>query len=313
MWSFQSKDTVFFHIKMLPNELMFILNLFDAFGCTNSGTSQLSTNRKYSFCICLVHCLMAIILTWFGFYMITEYFSLLSSSEIVNECLQYINALVTYWLIILESIQQRTAHKYFWNVFEQIDWCFCHQSNVNLQSYLIKLISFFGMYFLLTLCSFADSLTPSIQVDLAYNGLFVMCALRIFYYLFCLKIVNSQLNIIESELKMMELVWNCNRRKFTSVPFINDIFEPANCPFELQRFKWIREYFHHIYEMVSLLNTIFGWSHIAAVSFCFTYILTMWNWFRKNFYILSYTNRICKYFQHISRFPFTAYKYVFQL
>lgn len=282
---------------MLPNEFIIILNLFDAFGCTNSGSSKLSTNRQYSFCVCFVHCSMAIILTWFGFFMITEYFPLLSPIEVLNECLQYINALVTYWLIILESFQKRKVHKHFWNVFEQIDWFFCHQSTVNLRSYRKKLISFFGFHFLLILFTLTDPLTQSTQVDLAYEAVFMMCEFRIFYYLFCLEIVNHQLNRIESELQTMELVWNFTR-KFTRFPFIDEIYEPANYPFELQRFKWVRDYFHHIYEMVSSLNTFFGWSHIAVVSFCFTYILTTWNWFRINFHVLSYTNRICKYFDH---------------
>lgn len=277
---------------MLPNQVVHILNFFDLIGGFNSGTSDISKNLEATYVVYAIHVSLAVVLTLFEFHLMADYYPSLGLTEAISESLQYSAALYTYWLIILDSLLHRRAHQHFWEVLQQIDEYFSCQRNSVIHSYLLKLC----VYFLKTLSimvirlfinSFVD-----FTVDFAYISLFIVCEIRMFYYLFCLEILHFQMKMVEDEVKIMMKILNLaniRRNQALNIDVISACYS-----FEMQRLKWIRGYFHCVYKMMYLLNEIFGWSHVAAISFCFYYILTESNWFYIHFREISFTHRIGK-------------------
>lgn len=277
---------------MLPKQVVHILNVFDACGF-NSGTSKLSKNLVFIYIVHAIHLSMALVLTLFEFHLMTEYYPSLGLTEAISESLQYSAALNTYWLIILDSIIHRKSHQDFWQVLQQIDEYFYCQPNSVIRSYMLKFCVYFMktisiMVIRLFISSFVDFI-----VDFAYIALFIICEIRMFYYLFCLEVLHFQMKMVENEVKIMMKILNLaniKRNKSLNIDVIS-----ASYAFEQQRLKWIRGYFHCVYKMMYLLNEVFGWSHVSGISFCFYYILTESNWFYIHFREISYTHRIGKF------------------
>lgn len=84
---------------MLPNQVVNILNFFDACGF-NSGTSRLAQNPEATYVVFSIHVSMAVVLTMFEFRLMSEYFGSLGLTEAISESLQY-TGLFTYnpWII----------------------------------------------------------------------------------------------------------------------------------------------------------------------------------------------------------------------
>lgn len=278
---------------MLPDQIVFILNFFDACGF-NSGSSRFSESRRVSYFIFSVHILMATLLTIYEFRLEDEYYASLGLSEAISESLQYSTALYTYWLIILDSIVNRRAHQQYWIILQRIDTCYSCQPKCGIRLYIF----IFVIYFLKTMSILVIRLTISsfvgFTVDFAYMVLFIVCEIRMFYYLFCLEILQLQLKMVEDEVKTMVFILNTagsfRERQSLRMDIISTCYS-----FELQRMKWIRQYFHCAYNMMDLLNQIFGWSHVAGISFCFYYLLTESNWLYIHYGELSHIHRFGKH------------------
>lgn len=276
---------------MLPTQIVFILNFFDFCGF-NSGSSRLSQRPQITYIIYSMHILMAIILTLFEYRLMDVYYPLLSLSEAISESLQYSAALYTYWIIILDSVVHRRAHRHFWTVLQRIDRCFSCQPKRDISGYTTKLI----IYALKTLCVIVIRLTVSsfvgFSVDLAYMILYMICEARMFYYLFCLEVLYLQLQIVEDEIIMMMTTLKASTSRESQKQRIDVI---SVCySFELQRLRWIRGYFQCAHKMMDLLNQIFGWSHVAGITCCFYYILSESNWLYIHFCELSLIHRFGK-------------------
>lgn len=272
------------------------LNFFDVCGF-NTGVSDIFFHRKLKKVIIGVHILLALILTVFQFHLLVRYYSSLTMIEAISESLQYSTALFTFWMIIFDSICHRGAHKLFWQNLEQIDVCFCQQKNLKMQNYYMKFLEFF--------CATSFALLIRIESDtilhystfVAYILLYEICQLRVFYYLFCLEFVNFQLRTIENEVKTMQNALNFTSKQSTS--YLLRISETSIFySFESQRLKWIREYFFRIYEMINLLNETFGWSQVAAISFCFHLLLTEITWVYIHYMDMSWLYRFGLYHIH---------------
>lgn len=249
-----------------PNQIEFFLELFDICGF-NSGSSNLFQTRKSIRIITLIHCLLAILFTINQYFYFKFYYSYFKSFEIISELVECSASLCTYYLIIFDAIPYREAHKYFWNILQQIDECFCRQRHLIFQSYKIKLVIFLILIFLLilryVLFDFVDNL-----IILVYMFLVKICQMRVLYYLFCLEVINFQLKNIERE-----IMQRCSS-------------------FEMQKFKWIRSYLYLIYQMVNILNEIFGWSQVAAILISFHCLFTDLNYFYIHFHELLW-DEIC--------------------
>lgn len=256
-----------------------MLTIFDVCGGCNSGLSKLS---RYRNCIYFLHSSLAIVLIWYTTRLVEIYYSKILLLEAISECLQYITALSTYCLIIFDSMVFHREHRAFWAILQQIDGSYNSQTEITFRSYMVK----FGAYLLKTiLFSTLRLCTPivSFDVDAAYIYLFTICEVRIFYYIFCVEILNFQLNAIDQELHETVAV---------------DTVLAAPFP----RFGWIRAYSHTIHKMSRLLNKVFGWSNVSTISFCFFFLLTEIHWFYIHYKTMLDIYKICNYFWSFLQF-----------
>lgn len=248
---------------MLCKVILYFLTFVDILGF-NTGSSKFSQRREIINFIYIVHFILATILTFFNFYLFLKYYPLLGIIQAISEFLQYLLAICTYWWIIFDSIIHCHTHRRFWIFFQKIDTIFHRQLNNYFRFFFIKFHIFFLIEILLIMTRYFCK-NFSI-VNFAYAYLFRMCQFRIFYYLFCLEVIQFQLNIIQTKLKLLE--------------------------YNVSNFKWIREYFHHVYEMLNFLNEIFGWSHVAAIFLCFYLILSQWHWVYLHYLSPGYFMRV---------------------
>lgn len=269
---------------MLSVQKMWIVKFFDCWG-GNSGLTNISKNKNICFFIYFLHIVFACLLTTCKYFFVVELLFLIGALETINEMIQYNAGLFTYWLIIVDSIAYRNKFHIFWRIYQEIDNQFCCQT-MPFRGYMLKFIEFFPISIFLYMMIYATNSFPDSSSVFAILIIINICQLRIFYYLFCVEIVKCQLKIIEQDLIIMK-----NMLKFTGAtrqfPLM---FETSPIlPFELNRFKWVRGYYHRTSEMMDLLNEIFGWSQVVAVSFCFYSFATDLNWLFINYGKFSIT------------------------
>lgn len=276
---------------MLSSRIVHILNFFDVCGyCTES--SALTKFRKIRFLIFFTHFSLAILFTIFMFYIFVEYIQIIGLLETINELVQYCIGLLTYWLIILDSFAHSRKHERFWRIVQTIDELFRKQNAVHAR-YLNKFIGFF----LVTIAShtiiYYQAVLPQTISVFVFVALITIGQLRVFYYIFCLEIVNCQLKMIENEIKIM--------RK--TVPIIEGYDQHLDntqgnsfCEFKLKRFKWINGYYHCVVQMTELLNDIFGWSQVASILFFFHSLQTNLNMLYTNIIRFSFIQLLSKLF-----------------
>lgn len=259
---------------MFPLPVSCILKMFDVWGF-DTGLTSISKNRQICACIHFLHIAFAIIFALYKFHLIVELFALIGPLRTINELIQYSIALYSYWLVIFDSIVYRRRHHDFWKIHREFDKYFCSQT-MDLQRYLLKFIEFFPINIFLYTMIYATNSFPDSNSVFVFLFLITICQLRIFYYLFCVEVVKCHLRRFENEVLGLK-----NRLNFgnnmQNIPL--RIREQSSLfPFELTRFKWIRNYFHSTHAMMEVLNDTFGWSQVAAVIFCFYSFATDLNW-----------------------------------
>lgn len=233
---------------MLPNRIVVVLNFFDAL-CFNSGSSSLTKSQILTSLIFVVHIVMASSFVLLQLHYFYEYHVVHGMIETINNSVQYVASLHTYWLIILDSALNRQAQARFWRIVQWTN----SESNSIFRCYMIKLIEFIAMETLLVLIM--KSLDGFQISYLAYLAPIKICQLRIFHYIFCLEIVRFDVELIKQ--------FNSNGMLY---------------------YKIMRLHFQRVHEMIELTNHIFGWSNVGAVSFCFYSIFTDLNYIYIHFY-----------------------------
>lgn len=264
---------------MIPTQILRMLNLFDLNGY-NSGCSKLSKNKRYAYAIYVVHISVAAFLSMYIFHMATKYFARLKLSEAISECLQFTAALYTYWLIIFDSILHCQTHERFWSTLQLIDKNFCTQTKMTLRNYFAKLIIYLIKTIITVVVRLMGNSFASFDIDAPYVIIFIICDVRMFYYLFCLEIVHFQLEMIETESEKLKTT--VERKIIESRRCRRSEVRNAIASTKFQQMKWMREYLHCVHEMVCLANQIFGWSNVAAISLCFCLLLTEIHWYYNN-------------------------------
>lgn len=250
---------------MFPRRIFCFVTFFDACGFY-THSPLFSKQHTFIYLVILVHFSIVLFLTLFFCRLIVNFYPLLGKAEASSEVIQYLVGLVTYWLILFDSILHRKSHRQFWESLQHL-FSYHYQPKCFLRCYIVKIVEYFcitiGIVVIrLVINSFVDT-----TIDFAYAVLFKICQLRIFYYLFCLEVVHFQLKTIERELKEISgLIITANIR-------------PRVSKFYLRRLQMIRKRFCCVYELVNHLNKTFGWSHVAAILYCFNLFLTDLNWF----------------------------------
>lgn len=267
---------------MCLNQIINFLIFFDLCGF-NTGSSNLSKNGKSKIFIFVVHILIAIYFSTIQFHwFFVNYYASLTLNEALSELIQYLAALFSYWLIILDSYSQSKKHQHFWQTLQKIDKQFSCKIDYTFRIYLVKCIEFFTTILLTVFSCYVLRGYEWNAYDVPYFGFYQICHIRAFYYVFCLKIINFQLKVIENEVKIMKNIINSiNMSKRFSDTYSNYYV------FELQRLKWIRRYFNCVNDMIACLNEIFGWSQVAVILFCLYLCVSDLNWFYIHYILLD--------------------------
>lgn len=255
---------------MLPKQIVCILNFFDICGyCTES--SALAQHKRIQLLLFIAQVLLACVFTWNQFQLTLDFYEYLGPLQTGNEMLQYSTALCTHWLIIFDSFVYRREHRRFWTILQRFDRRVCKPC-ISFRKYLFKFYEYFLVSIALYALSFYFRGIPRIYGAFIYAGLMIICQFRVFYYIFCLDIVNWQLQTIDNELiKEIQSLHNRNER------------------YDLKCFKWFNKHYGCVVEMTELLNEVFGWSQFALILFAFYGLLTDLNWCYAAFGSVPYT------------------------
>lgn len=246
-------------VTMLLQRIKRVLIFFDISGY-NTGTSKLSSHRKYLYCINFVHISLAMFFSLYKGYLVFKLQRFLRLIETLNQMLQYSTALFTYWLVILDSMILWREHRHFWNILDMVDKQLFPQKMFPLRSYVVKC----GIFISITMTSFFAYKSDPLFYVIFF--LVKICQVRLIYYLFCLEMIQYQLNAIENELNR---TWSLDKVFHRKIDCL--------------QLKWLRVYYYSIHKLTSLLNDIFGYSHVAAISLIFYIALTELNWLCAHF------------------------------
>lgn len=267
---------------MLPRQIGNVLNFFDACGF-NSGSSKLFRSQTSIKFISVLHIFLVALITLDQILFYCEFYHSHGLLETLNDLVETLASLCTYYLIILDANFNQRYHKYFWSILHRIETSVYRRSNFSLRCFILKFIGFFGLTALMivvrsTLYDFLKHAT--------FLAMVKICQIRILYYLFCLEVINFQLENVEREIGAMNSISsiaNAEMRTFDS--------------HKIQEFRWIRLYLYYIHEMMNALNEIFGWSHVAAISFCFFCLFTDLSYIFIHFSKLSNVKLFGNFFQ----------------
>lgn len=204
----------------------------------------------------LLHGILAAIFTYEFFCFVQRLDIIVQAIFIVNEIQQYSSSLAAYWLVLIESYFKRKTEQKFWILLAHIEkgeenikkfkfWKHVLQSihyfiTTNIILYTTS-YEYFNDYFLL----------------ISYLIVIGICQNRVFHYIFHLKVIEFELKLIESDL-----------RDFFKKPF--DL-EAAQREIGVKR---IRESYRLVFEMVECINSVFSWSYLATILFCFHFLIT---------------------------------------
>lgn len=185
---------------------------------------------------------------------------------LINSALVLISAISAYWFTVFDSILYKQEHRLFWRFFKRNNEFPTMLCGLNTLCFKLKL----AMYICTTIsCVLLYIITSDVQIglDMFFHSILIkICEIRIFYYIFCLDVLYDQLKIIVHKLKTTKT--------------------KSNFCIETNGFKWIRLHYNCIYQMVNLLNDVFGLSQVTGIAYCFYIILTNIN------YLLVYYNNI---------------------
>lgn len=227
----------------------------------------LNGNDLLALLIFILHTSVATILIFYLVHFIVAVSALPTYKfiDVVNFLVHYLNALVAYWTILLETYKYRNLQKQFWTILNEMTEVYCRQ--INRKCFWIL---FFHLLMLSTISiiSFTQEHDTPYDVKVLYFILLNYCDIRLFYLMIYFDVIEFNLKRIENELNLNA---NNSIRKFYN-------------------FGWIRKYYGFIYKISECINTMFGWSELATTLFSFgtllTYINVAYRLFDDDFFLL---------------------------
>lgn len=241
--------------------------------------SSKAWHQKLSHFIFVVHILFGILFTyylldiksWYILYLSLKNVPISRKFEMLNEVSQFACAIISYWIITIESYAQRKNQQRFWQILQSIDLHFAQHNRINFRSFLIKFYGYFLCYFLIIAHFFEETIS-----DGAIASLWTFCQIRIFHYLFYVELIKLELEIVNHESKQMfetfkgRFSWDINAQNMKIKLFVR------------RRFIWLREYCQLVQELINNSNSIFGCSNLSTILYIFNLLLTNLMWMYTN-------------------------------
>lgn len=259
---------------MFPKWFVCVMTFFMVCGfCSEISSSSSSMNRKTSVVFSVLHIILAAYLT----YYLVDIKLLMDKNgtqlEMINGMFQYSCALMSHWVVILESYFQRKNQRFFFQLLECIDQHQETNAKKMLRNYRIKFLEYFVFYLYLVINLF-EQISNSGAV-FAMTLLSALCQARMFYYLFYLETINFELKMIKN--KFIKMIKTIKFRKNLCEKRLND--QAA-----YKTLIRVRKTYQHVYEIIECITKSFGWSNIASIFNVFLQLMTDLNWMCQNIY-----------------------------
>lgn len=180
--------------------IVFYMKFFDLWGFL-TGYPHTPNYHRFACFILFLHYCLAIFLTLYMGYIVAYFFAYLSILDAFNEFSQYGCLLVTYWIIIIETYWKRSARRSFWTFYEQVNNSECIPGNFALYKY--ELIEYFVVSFITEPFHWIIMRVP-LDVVVPYFILYHIIQVRVFYHIFCLKLIACAMNNIDDKIEEMK-------------------------------------------------------------------------------------------------------------
>lgn len=241
---------------MFSRRVSFIIRFFDFWG-SFTEYSYSPGYQKVIQIVFILHICFAVFSTLFIGYVLVSINSLKLLDKI-NEFIQYQYSLHSYYISLIETYLHRKEQRSFWKIYEQID----DKSGFKCHSYSLKLIEFVVVVFAANvICIYLTDI--EINVWLVYTILSVINNVRLFYYIFYLELIKSELKFVEKQInEMIEL----------------SHFSYAYGQHRNRHFKDIRIRYSIICDLIDHLNEIFSSSNFSTILYHFLFLFTSFNY-----------------------------------
>lgn len=229
---------------MFPNWTLFLLKYYSLFGFHSLPFARIG-GKSGNLIIFLFHVMLCV---WCSICTFTSFVAEQASMEFIdslNFFSYYIASVTCYWFIIYDSYTHRKFEQQFWNIIRRIDECFYLQDKFKMWDSLTVLLLILAgdMTVLITALVNANSIGSPSSVIMHFILLSIFDH-RISFFILHLKVIEFQLDKINSELKHM--------KKFDEI--YERIGKTHRATVEMDkheqhRFKWIRDYYELVYHM----------------------------------------------------------------
>lgn len=258
---------------MFPKYIQFQLYTFNLCGFCPEILAPKIFKRNCRIALFLVHLLILcanIALTAEYFQNNLNYFDFI---EKANDALKMFSSVIAYAFVIIESYTKRQTQQNFWKTFQCIQENYCYRQRTISRNYYLKFVAFFIynvfiQYFLLR-WSILQNKPNFLKYWFGYILILTNHQMRVFYYLFYMELLRTELNFVNQELTVIVMKDLKGLRRFQ-----NRVHRSFVC----KRLIWVREYYRLIFELSCLLNHSFGWSHITSITFSFFLFISDFNW-----------------------------------
>lgn len=242
---------------MCPKWMSKLLFYFDIFGfCTQFN--KIKNQSKVYRIIFIIHVLLATASS----FIIWAYLKRSTADKLgaINDAFKLCLTPVVYWLSICEHYSKQQMQTKFWNIIQQMHEKSHAHHKPRFRAYVL-VISTYSLLYVLMYFNYLFRIFTDYKLafmllwsSFTFVGLFRIN--QFFYYLLCLEFLKTELEMIE--LNIEGILNECNS---------------SDC------FKLIRQFYDSIYDLKEIVNSVFGWSNVAAIVVSFQLVLAEINWF----------------------------------
>lgn len=220
--------------------------------------------HRFAYFVLLLNFCLAIFLLFYTGYFVTYLLVNFKILEAMNEFSQYWCLLLTYWIILIETFCKRGTQRSFWTHFKQLNDVERIKGN---SLYLYELVECFILS-LTTLVIHCHIWSIPLDILIPYFTMYYIVQVRVFYYVFSMKLIASIINNINMEIEEMERLWE-ERFENSTGNILNGV---------KKRLWHIQRTHFTVHELVRHINNNFSCSSLAIILCQFYVLCSNLNW-----------------------------------
>lgn len=172
---------------MFPKRIRFILKFFDVLGFYTESSPKSCKAFYYAFHIISVSYLAVQLFTYFSILYEWSY----KAIEELSIITQYSSSLMTYCVIIVDSISNQRAQRHFWRICKNLNELHSDQK-YSWWRFLFKFTEFYLMAIVSIVAASTNQRLRTIILVIAITFVVKICHTRIFHYLLYLEIIRRE-------------------------------------------------------------------------------------------------------------------------